>query len=647
MKKKQLATIVLASAMMVSSLAACGNSSDGTTASSGGEATTAAQAGTEATTTAEPDTTAPEPEKVATPSVDFEDGKFGFAKMNLLKGKPDDSVLSVVDFGGSKALKAENTNQGNMYIGINVDALLGADTAKVAKIQFGIGTGSKDGKFAASSGRLYTYTGDNLVETEALKWSVYLEEANPKIYTVDVNGFVASKDNYIIFSKETDNASLPQDLYIDDIAFLDADGNTLKANTDAVFGNPKGFAKEGKDSALVYLENPTELEGFSVSEAEWKQKGVEITDEMRALFKPGCVLEIAYKCENPVWLVNSSTDANPNPNGLWLRGIDDSFIPTGYVSTDGTVVQYTYEQLAAFWGEGWENTIFKLEAEGQNPWEVYSVKVGQQSGFKLLGNVTELEGFSVSEKAWNQKGVDVTDEMRALFKPGTVLEISYKCENPVWMICKSIDSNPNPKGKWLRSIDDTTYITTGSLNEDGTVIQYTYEQLAEFWGDGWENTITGIECEGQNDWEVYSVKVGTPIQPMTGAMEIPGFSVKEVEWKQKGVDWSDSFSGKIGMGCLFNIYYKSDAPVWFVLVGTDENPNPKGPWLRAVDENTYIVPGVVGDGFVQYSYEELAEFWGEHWETYGINQLQAEGSKDWEVYRVVIGQSNMFDTDRK
>ena len=641
MKKRRLATIALASAMMVTSFAACGNSESGTTGAATQADTAAAtsEAATDSTKDTEAVTERTTEAVVANPSVDFEDGKFGFTKMNVLKGNPDDSVLSVADFSGSKALKAENTNGGNMYVGINVDALLGAEIAKVAKIQFSIGTGSKDGKFSAASGKVYTYTGTDLVETEAAKWSVYMETANPKTYTFDVSGFVAGSNNYIIISKETDNAKTAQDLYIDSIAFIDADGNVLKANTDAEFGNPAGFAKEGKDIALVYIDNPTELAGFQVSADGWNQAGIDVTDEMRALFKPGCVIEIAYKCTDPVWLVNISSDANPNPAGTWLRGINgETYVPTGYVSTDGSVVQYTYEQLVEFWGEGWENTIVTLQAEGKDAWQVYSVKVGQQSNYRTLGSATELEGFQVSADGWNQAGIDLTDDMRALLKPGSVIEISYKCTDPVWMVDISSDANPNPAGTWLRAVNTDTYETSGSVNEEGTVVQFTYEQLAEFWGDNWEDTCVVLQCEGKDAWEVYSVKVGKPVQPMTGATEIPGFAVSADGWNQAGVALSEDILAKIKPGCVFTIYYKCSDPVWFVNVGSDPNPNPLGNWLRAVNGETYIVDGAVGDGFVQYTYEQLAQYWGENWETYSIGQLQCEGKDTWEVYKVVVGQ---------
>ena len=190
MKKiKRGAAVILASAMALS-LAACGNDDkdDATTQAKATESATS-DATTAAPTTEAGTTEAPAPAK-ADASIDFEDGNFAFT---AIKTGADKSNLSVADFAGSKALKAENVDGKNMFVAINVDALLGDNVANLASIQMDIGTESADGQFYSSSGFIYSYTGDDNSEVKGKAWSVYLDTANPKTVTFDVSGagFVA------------------------------------------------------------------------------------------------------------------------------------------------------------------------------------------------------------------------------------------------------------------------------------------------------------------------------------------------------------------------------------------------------------------------------------------------------------------------
>ena len=352
MKKKQLATIVLASAMMVSSLAACGNSSDGTTASSGEEATTAAPAASTEATTAEPDTTAPEPEKAATPSVDFEDGKAAFAVVATNVGGADASVLSVADFNGSKALKVENTAGGKMFIAINVSALLGDKLGDLAEIRMDLGTENSDG-FAASSGTLYCYAGEDNHEFKAGNWSVYIDSANPKTAKFDVSGagFVAGKDNYIILSKETDNSKTkPSNMWIDNIAFLDKSGATITADTAAEFGNPAGFASASDSANLFGLVKPVNWDGYTAKADAWAQAGVAMTDAIKAALVPGSVIEIKFKSETGhMWVVMNEAEVGWSRVGVgdW----DGSGQQYAYINNAADTCQVTYEQIAAVCGD--------------------------------------------------------------------------------------------------------------------------------------------------------------------------------------------------------------------------------------------------------------------------------------------------------
>ena len=66
----------------------------------------------------------------------------------------------------------------------------------------------------------------------------------------------------------------------------------------------------------------------------------------------------------------------------------------------------------------------------------------------------------------------------------------------------------NPLGGWLRGIEQSGFVTSGAVSEDGTTVQYTYDQLVEFWGEDFGQYVNTLQCEGKADWEVYSVTVG-------------------------------------------------------------------------------------------------------------------------------------------
>lgn len=190
-------------------------------------------------------------EEVTTSSIDFEDGQYGFAKMSTRARTAELSNVSVADFNGSKALFVENVDGKAMYLGLDLDELLGEKISSLSSIQMDIATDRNGAKFSACSGFLYAYTGKELDETKLDGWSVYLEDKNPNRVKFDVSSvsFVPNSDNYIVISKEVDNdAENIANLYIDNIAFIDAAGNVIEADTSAVMTEPEGFIGEWEEA---------------------------------------------------------------------------------------------------------------------------------------------------------------------------------------------------------------------------------------------------------------------------------------------------------------------------------------------------------------------------------------------------------------
>lgn len=523
MKKTKLLACLIAGALAVS-LTACGNSSS-SSSSDGTKAET--QAGTnapeESTTAGDTQT----PEEVEA-SLDFEDGKFAFIAQYLKPADASEVELSVADFNGSKALQITNKGGKSPYVGIDVASLLGAKIADVAKVQMDIGVKFADGEFSAIQGRAFTWTGAELTETE-YGWSVYMENKNPTRATFDITKapFTADSKNIMIIglnpASSADAAKAQAaTLYIDNIAFYDANDKLIDADSAAEFDAPDGFAKAERDPKLWTLANPVTLENFAVSNSAWSQTGRELTDEEKALFVPGSIIEISYKCEQPVWLVFVGADKAQFATGNdWQRfgvvdpdGSPQIFDTIGNVDDAGTTVQFTYEQIVERLGEDFVSKIGQLQCEGQADWEIYSIQIGQKSNYTALTDVTELADFAVSNGAWSQSGRELTDEEKALFVPGSIIEVAYKCSEPVWMVCVGAEAFSKYMGNnssWQRVgvVDpDKDFTTTGSVNADGDRVQFTYEQIVEQLGDNWLDNLAQLQCEGKEDWEVYGISIG-------------------------------------------------------------------------------------------------------------------------------------------
>ncbi|MCM1103930.1 MAG: hypothetical protein NC409_07450 [Clostridium sp.] len=392
------------------------------------------------------------------------------------------------------------------------------------------------------------------------------------------------------------------------------------------------MAAAAADPNLLVLKDVVEIDGFAASAGGWAQAGIDLTEEQKALFVPGSVIEIDYSGSTPVWLVAICGDDNPNPMGGWLRGVNqDTFVPNAYVG-DGKI-QYRYEDLVEFFGEDYGQYLNTLQCEAANDWEVFGMRVGMDSGLVNVGG-TELDGFAVSAGGWAQAGIDLTEEQKALFVPGSVIEIEYSGDTPVWLVAICKEENPNPMGGWLRGVNQETFEVDGAVG-DG-VVQYTYEQLVPYFGEDFGQYLDTLQCEAANDWEVYSVKVGKPILPAKNATEIDGFAASAGGWAQAGIDLTEEQKALFVPGCVINIEYSGTTPVWLVAICGDENPNPMGGWLRGVNQDTFEVDGAVGDGMVQYTYEQLVPYFGEDFGQY-LNTLQCEAANDWEVYGMTVG----------
>ena len=615
MKVKKIMALFLASAMTLS-LAGCGGNS--ATTETAAEATETEQpAEEEAEAPAEEEESAQEAQGEV--SIDFEDGAFGFVGSDKsVSSAADDSVFSVEDYNGSKALKV--TPQGKMpYVGIQADALLGDAISSLKTIEMTVGIENPDGDFYAVSGNIYAFVGESNEKTNA-EWSVYLEKGNPKTisYTLaDGKSFTAG--NYIVVSLETDNGKADgkaqANMYIDNIVFKDADGKVLTADTSAEYV----AASTGADrSNLCGLSGAVEFVDFACSGDGWAQNGFDMPQEILDALVPGAVVEISYSSENgDMWIVM------PDAAAGWMR-VGDGNNGSAYRNNSGSICQITYEQIAEFCGDDKSTWGARMQCEASGAWEVFSVKVGQKAPAYALSGAVEFPDFACSGDGWAQNGFDMPQEILDALVPGSVVEVSYSSENgDMWIVM------PDAAAGWMRVGDGTN----GQAVTDGSKAYITYEQIAEFCGDDKSTWGARMQCEASGAWEVFGIRVGTAneMKMVGGLVSFPDFACSADAWAQDGFDMPQEILDALVPGAVVTISYTSESGnMWIVM------PDAAAGWMRVGDGNN---GQALCDGSTcQVTYEQIAEFCGDDKSTWGA-RMQCESDTAWEVFSVSVGQA--------
>ncbi|MCR5829264.1 MAG: hypothetical protein K6F93_02815 [Lachnospiraceae bacterium] len=643
MKKTKLATLVLVCAMMVFSLVACSGSSEEKQGADPVSTETPSPAETTPSVDTEDKTTAPAvtetplpvvtPEPAVTPSIDFEDGNFAFAAVDTGRGGADNSTLEVVDFNGSKALKATNVDGKNMFVAFNLSAMLGDKLADVKEIRIDLGTENAD-KFASTSGRLYCMAGEDNKEYKANEWSVYIETSNPKTAKFDVTkaGFIGTGENYIVLSKETDNSkTTPSNLLIDNIAFLDGNGATIEANSAAEFGNPAGFAAVNDRSNLFALTNVVNWEGYdSVSAGAWAQAGVAFTDAVKEALVPGSVIEIEYKSESGnMWIVMNESAAGWKRVGV--GDADGSGQEYAYVNGKKNIAQVTFEQIAAICGDDVSTWGSQIQCESDTDWAVTGVKVGQKAPAYALTHAVNFEGYQTKAGAWAQAGYTMPEEIIAALVPGSVVEISYKSETGnMWLVMNEAQAG------WMRvGVGNADGSGQGFAICDGSKAYVTYEDLAKYCGEDVSTWGSTMQCESDGEWEVYGIRVGKGDSFVATNSHLDlGATASAGAWAQAGVDLTADQIAALVPGSAIDVEYTSETgELWLVFPGAAKG------WTR-VGVGDYDGSGQGYSKFdgkhCQVTFEDIAEILGDDTTQWGAT-LQFEASSNWSVTAASIG----------
>ena len=247
--------------------------------------------------------------------------------------------------------------------------------------------------------------------------------------------------------------------------------------------------KVGQASGLVNSAKTTMWYEGSITGGAWAQNGIDLTDEMIAALVPGAMIEVKYTTTSPtgdLWVVMPDSAAG------WMR------VEQQTAACNGSVMQVTYEQIAAVCGDDVSTWGKRLQLESDGDWEVFSIALVNSSFINTTNNVA-IDGFAVTGTAWGQNGIELTAEQQALLVPGAVITVQYTTTSPtgdLWIVM------PWATAGWMRVEQQTAAC-------NGSVCQITYEQIAAVCGDDVSTWGTMMQCESDGDWEVFSLSIGT------------------------------------------------------------------------------------------------------------------------------------------
>lgn len=548
--------------------------------------------------------------------IDFEDENYAMLGVSTATGDADASELSVVDYNKSKALRVD-VKAKNPYVAFNVEGLLGENLDKVRTITFDVGVElGSDGKFYAASGKLYTVTngGDTKMGYD---WSVYLKAKNPKTAKVTLKDvfFTNGQGDTMMITKEADAfvdsdkfpGEEPRDIYLDNIMFLDENGEPLPLDLSAVWTAPE----TGADlSNLSVLTNAVELPGMGVEGGAWSQNGVEMSPEFLAALVPGSVVEISYESEDgDIWVVMPWSAAG------WIR------VAQGQATKNNSknVAQITYEQFAALLGEDTSTWGAMFQCEGSSAWKVYSVKVGTPTAKIALSGKVEFPGFACEGGAWSQNGFEMPQEIIDALVPGTALEISFESDSgDMWIVL------PDAAAGWSRVLMMAAPVQNGCA-------YITYEDIVAVVGEDKTQWGARLQCEASGNWKVYAVNVGK-VNKLVGVSEVvdfAGFACEGGAWSQNGFEMPEEIKAALKPGAVVTISYESESgDIWLVM------PWANAGWIR-VEMMTADCDGTTA----QITFEEIAAACGsEDVSTWGA-MMQCEASGAWKVYSVNVAQA--------
>ena len=547
-------------------------------------------------------------------SIDFEDGKCGFVGFEYsIMGGASAPNLSVVDYNGSKALKAESSGK-SICVAFHVNDLLGDKAKDVKKVCMDISVGNSSGEFEAAIGNIYAVYPEG---HEMMTWEIVKEEDNHMTVETEVNtDMVFGENSFIGVSIEVDNAYFNgkghSDLYIDNINFLDGSGNIIVADTSKIFAP---ITTESDRSNMYRIMDEVEFPDFYCTGEEWTQNGYEMTSDFLDALVPGSVIEIEYTSESgDLWIVFPMSD-----NG-WVRvgQYDD------YINDSKSVVQIKYEQIAALLGDNKADWGKILQCESDSPWKVYSVKVATIDSSPVFIEGTEFAGYSCSADAGISNGIEMPEEIVSALVPGCVIRIEYEStDDSMWI---TVSGNNAAEGTEYDCGMET------DVCEDG-YCYVTYEEIQEVCGNKPSKWGAKLMCKSSGDWSVSSLNIGAyevPMPRVRGAVDFE-FACSDHWESGNGFEMDEDFFDAIVPGCVVRIAYASEDGTMSLVIPWAKNGWERCGWDEALYDGKYCY--VTYDMIVSKCGEDKSK-WGK--------MVQCWSTSDWEVFGISIGSTDDY-----
>jgi hypothetical protein len=317
-----------------------------------------------------------------TGGIRFTNGKFGFLSVDESPPGADRTKLSLVDYNGGKAVKAELNGSGVPYIVIDASSILGKAVKDLREMQVTIAVEHPSGEFYAVSGDIFAYSGQDRTESRD-PWSVYLPNKNPNIARAvleDGEFFTPGAFNFFILTRKVDNALAegkpPSNLVISHIRFLDAKGRDIRVNPDAGFAAPEGFGvpdrsnlREAEETAIAGAEGTSKGWGQAVALDAAKNGG----PVDGALLTPRSLITVYYSSAAPPELILQSWTAGAPGSADWAKAAPSA------VNDTGSAAQYFFADMAAAFGtEDFPAFLDKLYVgDTGHDLTVYAVTIGR------------------------------------------------------------------------------------------------------------------------------------------------------------------------------------------------------------------------------------------------------------------------------
>lgn len=432
--------------------------------------------------------------------IDFEDGNSGFITFDTVVAGANDGEVSIVDFNGSKAAKLDTADRSigvdatgattetpvtTPYIAIDVSTLLGDKVVDCKGIQFDLAAEYSDGEFHAISGSVYA---GNSTGAKNDTYSVYIEKSNPKTitFTDDSIAFTTEEPNIFMFSVSTVGAPATEipTLYIDNIIFLDADGNAIEIADDASEFNEAGMGVIDWSNGVKEPVGEVTLTGVGGDQnnnwwpvdTNMMTTDQDVADAMGynyvdpSLLTPDSVITIYFTCDTQAVNDGGAWQAPYLRLGQWdelsvdgevvktlsydtkftgtdispIIDKDETITGDGITSFDQiqedtminkswSIVQYTYAQIAEVTGdENWPNDLtFMGIADMGMDFVIDKVTIGTVSS----GDAVSIANATGSSSNWGQAVTLTTIKNDngtfdpAVITPGTKFIVDFTAEN--------------------------------------------------------------------------------------------------------------------------------------------------------------------------------------------------------------------------